>query len=424
MRQGCRDDPMRACKPERLLAGAGKAEITPSLAVGLLMSSREQRWAPFRSVRLPLYARAVALQRGENRVVLVSFDSLGLAGAALGGWTRFQRRICAAAGGLVEPPNLILTATHTHTAPETLALTDLPKETAFQRWVAFLVRQTGAAIRQALGNLRACRLVAGRAEARFGIYRRILTTRGVALSNEAPDPAIVIPRTMPVDNRVNIAALVDDAERIVAWLVNATCHPIHEMCLPQVSPDYPGEMSLALERRHRGAIALFFNGCAGNINPTVSCGGPGNARAHGLALAAIAEKTLRTAVAVEADALSLRRRAVLLPARRLNGRAAKRPVRAELAALRIGQAAFLFLPGEPFVETGLAIRNRSPFRHLFIVGYAGNTVGYIPTDAAFDEGGYEIGPGKWSYLARGCEPRLRVAALRLLKHLARGRTNA
>jgi len=406
---------MQSDDSTRLFAGAAKAEITPALKVGLLMSSREQRWEPFKSVRLPLHARATALRQGDLSVVLVSLDLLGLAGKALGGWTHFVSRICAAANNLVEPDDLILAATHTHTGPETLALTDLPEETAFQKWVDLLVRQTGAAIRQAVRNLRPCRLQAAQARVKLGIYRRILTTQGVVLSNETPCPDIVIRRKMPTENRVNVAALIDTSERLIAMLVNATCHPIHEMCLPHVSPDYPGEMSLALERRHRDAVALFFNGAAGNINPPTPCGIPRNARRHGLELASAAERALRNLSSHAVTCLSLRRRSVLLPSRQLKGRPAKKPVCAEIAALRIGNVAFLFLPGEPFVETGLAIRRKSPFKQLFIVGYAGNTIGYIPTNEAFDEGGYEIGPGKWSYLARGSEPIFRKAALRLLR---------
>ena len=187
--------------------------------------------------------------------------------------------------------------------------------------------------------------------------------------------------------------------------------------MPHVSPDYPGEMSVALERRRPSAVALFFNGTAGNINPHISCGGPGNARQHGLKLASVAEKALRTSATIAPSNLSLRRRTVQLPARQLNGRRTRRSVRAEIAVLRMGNTAFLFLPGEVFVETGLAIRRHSRFQNLFIVGYAGNTIGYVPTNEVFAEGGYEIGPGKWSYLARGCEPILRNAASKLLEEM-------
>src|SRR5258708_79645 len=91
---------MKSSSSARLLAGAGKAVITPPLKAGLLMSSRTQRWAPFKSIRLPLHARAVAIQQGGTSVVLVSLDLLGLAGQAVGGWTRFIQRVCAAADHL------------------------------------------------------------------------------------------------------------------------------------------------------------------------------------------------------------------------------------------------------------------------------------------------------------------------------------
>jgi neutral ceramidase len=413
------DAAMKSSGSTQLLAGAGRAEITPPLKAGLLMSSIERRWEPFRGVRLPLHARAVAIQQPGISVVLVSLDVLGLAGQALGGWSRFKQRVCAAANELVKADNLILVATHTHSAPESLGLTDISKEAAFRKWVELLIRQVGAAIRHAFKTLRSCRIEVASAEASLSIYRRILTTHGVVLSNLTPEPSTIIPRKMPVDDQVNVATFIDSSETIVAMLVNATCHPVHEMCIPLVSPDYPGEMAVALERRHAGATVLFFNGAAGNINPPTACGGPGNARHHGLALAFVVEEALRNAFRPDATELSLRRCSVLLPARLADGRPAKRPMRAEIAALRIGETAFLFLPGEPFVETGLAIRRQSPFQHLFIIGYAGNTVGYVPTDDAFDEGGYEIGPGRWSYLAHGSEPTLRKTAITLLNGMNR-----
>ena len=51
--------------------------------------------------------------------------------------------------------------------------------------------------------------------------------------------------------------------------------------------------------------------------------------------------------------------------------------------------AFAFLPGEPFVETALSVREGSPFASTAVVGYAEDYIGYVPTDAAFVEGGYE-----------------------------------
>jgi hypothetical protein len=62
----------------------------------------------------------------------------------------------------------------------------------------------------------------------------------------------------------------------------------------------------------------------------------------------------------------------------------------EVQALAVGDdLAIVGLPGEVFVELGLAVRERSPFRHTLVLGLANEAIGYVPTRRAFDEGGYE-----------------------------------
>jgi hypothetical protein len=398
--------------------GAGKIEITPPLEIGLLMSSVEQRWAAFEGVRRPLYARAIVIEGGERRIALVSLDVLGISDRAFGGMARFKRRALATLDDRLQPSDLILTATHTHSGPETLALSDLYRTPAFQVWLGVLAEQIGMALHHALDALRPCRMDVGTGLAPgLSIYRRIHTTQGILLSHPPLPPEIVLSREGPVDDSVNVAAFRDASGQMVALLVNATCHPVHEMCIPQISPDYPGETCHELEQRYPGATALFLNGAAGNINPPTVSGGPADADRHGRRLASIAEEMLRHLHPVTGAELTLRRRKVVLPARTLRGAPATRPRTAPIAALRLGDALFLFLPGEPFVETGLALRAESPFGFTAVVGYAEDGTGYIPTDRAFDEGGYEIGPGRWSRLARGSEPILRQAAHELVTTL-------
>jgi hypothetical protein len=63
----------------------------------------------------------------------------------------------------------------------------------------------------------------------------------------------------------------------------------------------------------------------------------------------------------------------------------------EAQAIAIGdQVALLAVPGEPFVEIGLEIKRRSPFKHTFFSGYSNTGWAYIPTAAAYPLGGYEV----------------------------------
>lgn len=399
--------------------GAGAAEITPPLDVGILMSSGRQLSEPFEGVRLPLYAKAVVVENPRRRIALVSLDLLGLAGEAVGGMPGFRRQVVAAADGAISADNLVLASTHTHSGPESIALSDLYHEDRFKKWAGYLARQIGSAVKSAAGDLRPSKLMVGACLAPdHAVNRRIKTTRGIASARRKLPPEVVIGPEGPTDDQVRVAAFVDRSNKPLAILVNYTAHPVLEMCIKQVSPDYPGEMCLDLQRRHPGTVALFFQGACGNINPPTMDRNAANARKYGQHLAQLVEKTLDDLEPVEGDQLALRWQTVRLPARTAAGEPETDPLLTRIGAARIGNAAFVFLPGEPFVEIGLAIRGASPWKFTAVAGYADDYIGYIPTDRAFENGGYEIGPGRWSRLASGSEPIVRTEAIKLLKSLA------
>ncbi len=411
---------------EALVAGAARQEITPPFEVGFLMSSVERRWEPFQGLRMPLFARVLALkpstppgQESSSRwVVLAALDLLSLAGEALGGFAEWKARICEAAGGLVLPDDLVLTCTHTHSAPETAAITALYETEGFQRWVAYLAEQVGLAIRTAVEAARPCRLEYGESSIPgFGIHRRIKTTQGILMSHPEPPAEVVISRDGATDESVNVAILRARSGELVALMINATCHPVHEMCIPFISPDYPGELSTLLEANHPGVVALFLNGAAGNINPRTVSAGPAPARRHAEALGRIVEEILAKPRESAGLELSLQRRSFELPTRMPQGQAIGETLKTAVIGLRLGEAAFVFLPGEPFVETALALREISPFEMTAVVAYAEESVGYVATDEAHEEGGYEVAFGPWSIVAPGGEPALRKQAVAMLEDL-------
>jgi hypothetical protein len=216
---------------------------------------------------------------------------------------------------------------------------------------------------------------------------------------------------------VQVFAFLDAADQPVVVLVNAVAHPVYEMCITQVSPDYPGELCRILEARHAGARVLFLQGAAGNINPPQVSSGAADAIQHAEQLAGVADRVLGELRPVAGSELMLRWRQVNLPARDATGQAQAEPLRATLGAVRLGEASLVLLPGEPFVEIGLAIAAASPFPYTAVVGYAEQYTGYIPTDRAFDNRGYETGPGRWSRCARGADAVVRDAATELLQSL-------
>jgi hypothetical protein len=86
-----------------------------------------------------------------------------------------------------------------------------------------------------------------------------------------------------------------------------------------------------------------------------------------------------------------------------------------LQAIRIGELGIAAIPCEVFAETGLAIKDSSPLRPTFTIELANGYNGYLPTPEQHKLGGYETWPARSSYLEIQAEPKIRGAALELLK---------
>ncbi len=403
-------------EPSGWRAGTAMEEITPPLDVGILMSSGRRLWAPFVGVRMPLCAQALVIDNGHARVGLVALDLLGLAGEAVGGWQAFKQRLVAHAAERLSHDSIVLACSHTHSGPESLALTDLYKTKAFQAWVDVLCDHCSAALGRASRALVPVRLVGSTAPAQgWGVNRRIKTERGIVYPGRVrPDDKVIGPEG-PTDEQVRVLAMLDAVGKPAAIIVNATAHAICEMCIKQVSPDYPGEMSKLLEASHPGSRALFLQGAAGNISSSEVSTGAEGSRRQGRRLAEAVEQALLQAQPIGGKSLRLQWAAVDLPARSPTGQPLPQPLKTCVGALRLGNAALVFLPGEPFLEIALGIRQASPFGLTMVAGYCEDYIGYIPTDRAFRNGGYEIGPGRWSRVGAGSEGLMRQAAITLLQ---------
>jgi len=70
----------------------------------------------------------------------------------------------------------------------------------------------------------------------------------------------------------------------------------------------------------------------------------------------------------------------------------------EVQAMRVGSAAIVSNPAEYFCAMGLSIKKDSPWRPTFVAELSNGYCGYVPTVAAFGEGGYEIRTARSSFL--------------------------
>jgi hypothetical protein len=77
--------------------------------------------------------------------------------------------------------------------------------------------------------------------------------------------------------------------------------------------------------------------------------------------------------------------------------------------------AIVLVPGEVFVDIGLAIKKASPFRTTLVIQLANDGPGYIPTRKAFGEGSYETVNSR---IQPGGGEAMTDVAVRLLNELA------
>ncbi len=85
---------------------------------------------------------------------------------------------------------------------------------------------------------------------------------------------------------------------------------------------------------------------------------------------------------------------------------------ARIQVMRIGDAVLAAWPGEIFSGIGMEVKRRSCLENVAIVGLANGSIGYLPTDDAYVEGGYEISN---TIFARGAAEALIRETLSLIR---------
>ncbi|NPV06980.1 MAG: hypothetical protein HPY83_03320 [Anaerolineae bacterium] len=431
-----------------LRAGFASSEITPSIGTPLGgYLGRPQ----FRAVGIhdPLFAKAVALEDGERRALVYSLDLLGLTQHRA---ERIAGAVARACG--LAPDQVLMACTHTHSGPNTLPLRGIPD--VEESYFDYLTAQMIVAGRAALRGLRPVTLLVGQGRSDVAANRRAGTGESINLREN--------PSGVYDDTLLTLRFLEADSERTLGVISIYGCHltalgPGNML----VSAEWAGLAMGALEEE-LGCPCVFLNGAFGNTNPrgrdetwsrteeiaetfrqdclaALAGARPEPGLPVGTApvvvhlpLAPLATeeeaagiiREAEAALAAPADEVTRRVAEVRLSyARAVQAcRAAGTAVEwrdARLMGLRVGPVAFIGMPGEVFAEYGLWLRRESPFRYTMVLGNVGYETGYLPTQQAFAEGGYE--PNSFVYFSEqgysgGIEGVLMEGAREVLSRLA------
>jgi len=401
-----------------LTAGAARVEITPGPGLTNWVGHK-----PYEGVLDPLFARALVLAVGTNKIALLCWD---LVDAREGAVARV-RRATAQATGLPESC-ILVNGSHTHSAPwspifgdpllaeEQKTLGPVLQDPVYQEWSEQLVQRSVAAVKQADAARVPATLAISRAYAGDVVFnRRPRRPDGKVETVFEPADPHVLPgglRFGPMDPTVTVLSLRDEQNHSLATVFHLACHPVAIYPYHKgLSADWPGAVAGRLAAAV-GGEALFVQGCAGDIVPARR--GLQGCQQMAQVIADRAIAALKQAVALSADQLETFRAVLPLPhteaARRDLGRDA---CNAEVQVVVCGSLALVALPGEPLIDLALAIQARSPFPHTLVLGYSnGYGVQYVGLPGEKARGGYES--GSVAAGADECGQLLVDAAVRLL----------
>ena len=429
----------------------GVAETTINPRLGMQIDGNIGAYRPAQVVLNDLHARAIVFKKNDTRFLLLSMELL----AVTQEWSDAIREFAAVDLGF-DRDAVAVHVVQNHSSPSLgqIMLSDRFPATAKYPWIRgsdpeygpLAMARIKPMIRQAAENLQPVRLVyATSLEARVSFNRRIVMRDGTAEMGFGGRPQEALYREGPSDPEVGVAIFTTAEQQTIAALLHHSCHPVHWMPHHAVHGDWP--WAWAAEARRRllpGAIPLVLNGCCGNVihHDVMNPHREDTPRRMGELLTDAVQTALTGPYFSHDDpVLAYRTIRFGIPFRRFpkeifeaahnlleenpepiwtddthtrfewdwqfaaslvdleHTMASQSEFEYEIQALRLGDLAILVLPGEPFVEAQLEIKQRSPSKRTFVAHMSNRYVGYIPTPEAIRRGGYETRPSSASKLA-------------------------
>jgi hypothetical protein len=377
---------------------------------------------------LGLRARGIVLLGAGEPIVLCAVDWIGIANE---GHDEFCGALARAAA--TSPSRVAVHSLHQHDAPDCdfsaerilneAGVASRQYESHFQRQV---LADLERAVRESLPRAQpVTHLGLGQARVeQVASNRRILGPDGKVRATRwtaTTDPAVRAEPEGTIDPTVSLVSLWD-GERPLAVLSYYATHPQSYYRTGLPNPDFPGVARFLRQMAVPGALHVHFNGAGGNVGAgKYNDGSPENRLTLAERLAdgmrRAWQSTKREPItaaevgwAVEPVSLppakhlsitnlesALRKAPEAFAA---SGGAAKlawlRRCQAgrqlDVQCLRLGRSRILHLPGELFVEYQLAAKAMRSDLFVAMAAYGDYAPGYIGTEIAYSQGGYETSP--------------------------------
>lgn len=330
-----------------------------------------------------LFARAIVFEKGKTRVAIVNIDNLGWP-SALGNRSR------ALIKG-IPPENILIGATHTHSAPDAYGFPDENgKSYADLKYLDWCVHQIADAVNEAVSKLEPASLKIAVAGAKGKI----------SYNYYAPD--LYDPRCGVIQA---IATSGKNNGKPIATLVNYAIHPeVIGSRQGILSPDVCGPLYNRIESKG-GGVAIFMNGAQGGMvtaDNRLENGGEANDWKEciriGELLADEALRIVQDAPVQQSPDLYCASRKISFPIDSdimkyilthspvnlaANNSSVDTAV-TRLNLLNIGTAQVLTIPGEALPNIGYYVKRHMKTKQPFLFGLTNDAFGYMLTKVDFN----------------------------------------
>jgi hypothetical protein len=363
---------------QEFYAGAALRVITPDPL--LPVSGGIGQPQPVKEKKGDLFARALVLKKGNTIVAIVSVDNIGWPGV-LGDRSR------ALIKGIA-PENILIGATHTHSAPDAYAFPDENgKNGADLKYLDWCTVQIADAVNEALKKLEPAALKIAVGEAKGAI----------SYNYYAPD--LYDPRCGVIQA---VATSGANKGKTIATLVNYATHPeVLGNDRGILSPDLCGPLYSRIESK-AGGMAIFMNSAQGGM-VTADTRRPNGQEANTW------EECIRIGELLGDEALRIVSTAELQnnPDLYCTSRIIKFPVESPIMKfilqnsplkykasddgfvstyinlLNIGAAQVLTIPGEALPNIGFYVKRKMNTKQPFLFGLTNDSFGYMLTSVDF-----------------------------------------
>jgi hypothetical protein len=352
-----------------LQAGVSVAHINPSIGAFIAGDKQNRR---FTAVHDSLYAKAVVITNGSERIAFVTLDCIGLLYPDV---LRIRERTAALCDFPAE--RIIVTSTHTHSGPDVVGIwgSDYQHSGVDSVYMDFLVNTAATQVKLAAEKKQPVTVAV--AQTTFG------------------EPWVQNICNEEIDRTVAILHLRDSQGKAVATLTNFACHPTFmDAKFSEVSSDYVNGYYKNMKAQ-TGAEALFLQGAIGGwVQPQDGEGSFEKAYKRGSELADAVLAALPAATPLTSTAISFQSKQVKFPVENENWkqlsaigtikRNIQDSVTTELTWFSIGETQFVTHPGETAPYYGLECKKLMGDGTKFVIGLGNDALGYIVKPTFFE----------------------------------------